>query len=137
MEFVDSNEITKEEKAYYKEKLIGMLQALQEESGVTVQDMKENSQDFPDPADRANFEFERNTTLRIRDRERKLAKKIRKTLKRLEDEEYNVCDECGYYIRKKKTRCQTCNLFMHPLQRTGRTKRKNSVWLSKSDSLFN
>jgi DnaK suppressor protein len=102
MEFVDSNEITKEEKAYYKEKLIGMLQALQEESGVTVQDMKENSQDFPDPADRANFEFERNTTLRIRDRERKLAKKIRKTLKRLEDEEYNVCDECGDYIRKKR-----------------------------------
>ena len=38
-------------------------------------DPKEN---FPDPTDRAALEADRNFTLRIRDRENKLIKKIKK-----------------------------------------------------------
>ena len=102
MKFTNSTKITDEEKAYYREKLLRMLKELQDESGETVQNMKKGSQDFPDPGDRASFEFVRNTTLRIRDRERKLIKKIRRSLTRLEKDEYNICDECGEFIRKKR-----------------------------------
>ncbi|MCP4754241.1 MAG: RNA polymerase-binding protein DksA [Proteobacteria bacterium] len=102
MKFVDSTKITKKEKAYYQQKLEGMQNQLVEEFGETVQEMQDSNQEFPDPTDRANFESERNTTLRIRDRERKLIRKIRNALDRLENDEYNVCDECGDYIRKER-----------------------------------
>lgn len=102
MEFLDSPQITEEEKAYYQAKLENMLNELLEGSGETVQEMKSTNQEFPDPTDRANYESERNTALRIRDRERKLIKKIRSAIVRLEEEEYNICKECGDYIRKQR-----------------------------------
>ncbi len=36
--------------------------------------------------------------LRARDRERKLIKKIEKTLKRIEDDDFGFCDTCGIEI---------------------------------------
>ena len=102
MKFVKKPEITKKEKAYYQEKLEDMLSRLQEESGETVQEMKETNQEFPDPTDRAYYESERNTTLRIRDRERKLIKKVKTVLERLQNDEYNVCEECGDFISKER-----------------------------------
>lgn len=102
MEFVDSDEITKKEKTYYREKLEKMLAELEVGTGATVEEMKSTNQEFPDPTDRANYESERNTTLRIRDRERKLIKKIRSAMTRLEEDTYNVCNECGDYIRKQR-----------------------------------
>ena len=102
MEFSDSFEISEEEKAYFKTKLEEMLTQLLDDSGETVQEMKDCNKEFPDPSDRAHLETESITTLRIRDRERKLIKKIRGSLKRLEENEYNVCEECGEYIRKKR-----------------------------------
>lgn len=102
MKFADSPVITKKEKAYYHKKLEEMLSRLSQESGETVQEMQDSKQEFPDPTDRANFESERNTTLRIRDRERKFIKKIRNALQRLEDNEYNVCQECEGLIGKER-----------------------------------
>jgi len=102
MEFTESDEITETEKAYYRQKLEEMLNELLEGSGETVQEMKSSNQEFPDPTDRANYESERNTTLRIRDRERKLIKKIRNAMTRLEANEYNICEECGGFIRKQR-----------------------------------
>jgi DnaK suppressor protein len=50
---------------------------------------------FPDPTDRASLEGNRNLTLRIRDRERKLITKIDEALGRIEGGTYGVCEECG------------------------------------------
>ncbi|MDP6880033.1 MAG: TraR/DksA C4-type zinc finger protein, partial [Alteromonas macleodii] len=36
--------------------------------------------------------------LRTRDRERKLIKKIEKTLKRIEEDDFGFCDQCGIEI---------------------------------------
>ena len=95
-------ELLDEEVLYYKQKLDGMLLELFEETGGTIQEMQDATLEFPDPADRANYEFERNTTLRIRDRERKLIKKIRQALQRLKDGLYNECEECDEEIGKKR-----------------------------------
>jgi len=54
-------------------------------------DMKDN---FPDPTDRASMESDRNFTLRIRDRERKLIAKIREALERIEDGTFGHCEMC-------------------------------------------
>jgi len=56
----------------------------------------------PDPTDRASIESERSFELRIRDRERKLIKKIRKALERIDDGSYGLCEECGEEIGEKR-----------------------------------
>ena len=64
----------------------------------TVTHMKDEAANFPDPADRASQEEEFALELRNRDRERKLIKKIDKTLQLIEDEEYGWCESCGVEI---------------------------------------
>ncbi|MCY1395308.1 RNA polymerase-binding transcription factor DksA [compost metagenome] len=64
----------------------------------TVDHMKDEAANFPDPADRASQEEEFSLELRARDRERKLIKKIDKTLQLIEDEEYGWCESCGVEI---------------------------------------
>ena len=71
---------------------------LMEEVDRTVSHMKDEAANFPDPADRATQEEEFSLELRTRDRERKLIKKIDKTLVRVEEDDYGFCDQCGVEI---------------------------------------
>jgi RNA polymerase-binding transcription factor len=73
------------------------MNELRLEAGRTVENMDED-ENFPDPTDRASMESNRNSILRIRDRERKLIFKIQEALERLRDGEYGLCEECGEEI---------------------------------------
>ena len=73
-------------------------QELMEEVDRTVNHMQDEAANFPDPADRASQEEEFSLELRARDRERKLIRKIEKTLARIEEEDYGYCDSCGVEI---------------------------------------
>jgi DnaK suppressor protein len=64
---------------------------------------KEN---FPDPTDRATLEADRNFMLRIRDREAKLIKKIKKALDRIEDKTFGICESCGEDISIKRLKAR-------------------------------
>ena len=68
-----------------KKKLNGMLAGLEAEVANTVDGMRVGTGAFPDPTDRASLESDRNLTLRIRDRERKLKNKIEDAIARIED----------------------------------------------------
>ena len=61
----------------------------------TVGHLKDDSANFPDPLDRASHEEEFSLELRARDRERKLMKKIDKTLAKLDTDDFGYCDHCG------------------------------------------
>jgi len=52
----------------------------------------------PDPADRASIEEEHSLELRTRDRERKLLKKIKEAILRIDKKEYGYCLETGEEI---------------------------------------
>ncbi|HEY0289176.1 MAG TPA: RNA polymerase-binding protein DksA [Pseudomonas sp.] len=71
---------------------------LMQEVDRTMLHMQDEAANFPDPADRASQEEEFSLELRARDRERKLIKKIDKTLQLIEDEEYGWCESCGIEI---------------------------------------
>ena len=75
---------------------------LMEEVDRTVTHMKDEAANFPDPADRATQEEEFSLELRTRDRERKLIKKIDKTMERIEADDYGFCDACGVEIGIKR-----------------------------------
>lgn len=88
---------------------------LMEEVDRTVNHMKDEAANFPDPADRATQEEEFSIELRTRDRERKLIKKIDQTLERVEQQDYGFCDTCGVEIglrrleaRPTATQCVDC-----------------------------
>ena len=76
-------------------KLQGMLDELEAEVATTVDGMRVGTGAFPDPTDRASLESDRNLTLRIRDRERKLRNKIDDALARIEDGTFGMCEVCG------------------------------------------
>ena len=72
-------------------------------AGKTVSDMTQVAEgDFPDPPDRALLESNRNFTLRLRDRERKLLAKIKEAMKRIDDGVFGICDRCGGEIGEKR-----------------------------------
>jgi len=79
---------------YFKEILLERLDALYSEAEKTVTGMTDMKDNFPDPTDRASMESDRNFTLRIRDRERKLIAKIREALERIEDGTFGHCEMC-------------------------------------------
>ena len=79
----------------WRDLLTDQLNGLIVEAGRTVEGMNGERTEFPDPTDRASLESDRNFDLRIRDRERKLIKKIREALDRIQDGSFGVCDECG------------------------------------------
>jgi DnaK suppressor protein len=78
-----------------RSRLHGMLEDLENEVTTTVDGMRTAGGAFPDPTDRATLESERNLTLRIRDRERKLRNKIEDALARIEDGTFGICEVCG------------------------------------------
>ena len=68
----------------------------------TVDRMSKGSNSFPDPLDRAMSESTRVLELRERDRERKLLRKIRDALARLENGSYGICEVCEEEISEQR-----------------------------------
>ncbi|HAM32514.1 MAG TPA: RNA polymerase-binding protein DksA [Deltaproteobacteria bacterium] len=68
----------------------------------TVVDMTHVEENFPDPTDRASLESNRNFTLRLRDRDRKLVAKIKEAIKRIEAGTFGICQGCGGEIEEKR-----------------------------------
>ena len=88
---------------------------LMDEVDRTVDHMKDEAANFPDPADRATQEEEFSLELRTRDRERKLIKKIDDTLTLINSGDYGYCVTCGVEIglrrmeaRPTATQCIDC-----------------------------
>lgn len=105
----------KEKVAYFKELLTKRLADLLENADDTVLGMTAPKENFPDPTDRASHEANQNFELRIRDREHKLIKKIRKALDRIENGTFGICEACGEDIsierlkaRPVTTQCIDC-----------------------------
>ena len=78
----------------FKNLLNEKLDELLDEANKTVTGMSNPNENLPDPADRATLESDRNFTLRIRDRERKLIGKIKEALERIENGTYGICESC-------------------------------------------
>jgi DnaK suppressor protein len=83
---------------YFRQLLTDQLQALLAQADDTVSGMTAQKENFPDPTDRASLEADRNFMLRIRDREHKLIKKIKKALERIDNGTFGICESCGEEI---------------------------------------
>ncbi|MBL8433576.1 RNA polymerase-binding protein DksA [Zoogloea sp.] len=80
--------------AFFRDRLARMRDELLENAASTGANLRENEL-VADPADRATVEEEHALELRVRDRERKLIKKIEEALGRIDEGEYGWCEETG------------------------------------------
>ncbi|NOH80292.1 RNA polymerase-binding protein DksA [Vibrio sp. RE86] len=87
-----------EQMAHFTKILSAWRNQLMEEVDRTVHHMQDEAANFPDPVDRASQEEEFSLELRNRDRERRLIKKIEKTLNKIEEDEFGFCESCGVEI---------------------------------------
>lgn len=90
----------------FKTSLTDQLEELLDEAGSTVSGMTNQKETFPDPTDRAALEADRNFMLRIRDRESKLIRKIKKALLRIEDDTFGICEKCGEDISAERIKAR-------------------------------
>lgn len=107
--------MNEKQRAHFRMLLLAWKKELMEEVDRTMSHLKDEAANFPDPADRASQEEEFSLELRTRDRERKLIKKIDKTLELIENNDYGFCDACGVEIgirrleaRPTATLCVDC-----------------------------
>ena len=87
------------QKAHFRALLELWRDTLVEEASRTVTHLQdEGVVNLPDPNDRATQEEEFALELRTRDRERKLLKKIEKSLVKITQDDYGYCETCGEEI---------------------------------------
>ncbi|MDV2857201.1 MULTISPECIES: RNA polymerase-binding protein DksA [Oceanimonas] len=94
----DEEYMNEAQKTHFRKILGAWRNQLREEVDRTVGHMKDEAANFPDPVDRAAQEEEFALELRARDRERKLIKKIEKTLQKIEEDDFGFCEHCGVEI---------------------------------------
>ncbi len=87
---------------YFRGLLNQKITDLLDEAEKTVSEMTDEKENFPDPNDRASLESDRNFELRIRDRERKLIRKMQEALNRIDQGTFGICDRCGGPISEKR-----------------------------------
>ena len=114
----------KKDLEYFRNLLEDQLQDLLAQADHTVSGMTVPKENFPDPTDRASLEADRNFMLRIRDREHKLIKKIKKALERIENGTFGICEGCGEDIsvqrlkaRPVTTQCIDCKTKEEALEK--------------------
>ena len=94
--------MTPDQLEYFRDLFTQRIEGLLGEAGKTVSEMTGGTESFPDVTDRASQESDRNFELRIRDRERKLVKKLREALQRVDDGTFGICEVCGKDVSEKR-----------------------------------
>ena len=117
----------KEHIEYFREVLSISLEELLNQENITVSDMTVLIETFPDPADHASFQAERDSLLGISERKTKLIKKIKKALDRIENDTYAICKTCGknislshLLVRPTSTKCIDCEIKAEAVEKRSR-----------------
>ena len=119
--------LSKEELETLKRGLEEQLESLMSQSRDAVRAVTEVRENDADPLDLAVSESNRDFSLRLADRERRLMGKIRLALGRIQEGEYGVCESCGAAITYKRllarpvaTLCIDCKTEAEQLERRKR-----------------
>jgi DnaK suppressor protein len=78
--------------AFFRQRLVELRDQLLQNADDTGEHLREN-EITTDPSDRATLEEEYTLELRTRDRERKLLKKVEKSIRMIDDGSYGFCEE--------------------------------------------
>ena len=96
---------------YFRGILTQNLNDLLKKRGEAVSSLLESTVEASDPMDKATLEADRSFIIRIRDRETKLIRKIEKSLRRIDEGTFGVCDECGEEISIKRLKARPVTTY--------------------------
>ena len=96
---------------FFRQLLMQWMQELLNQADETVEELLDSRENLADPLDRASAESDRIRTLRMRDRESMLIKKIRQSLEDIENGEYGVCEDCGEDISIERLKARPVTSF--------------------------
>jgi DnaK suppressor protein len=96
---------------FFSHRLNQWMEELLNHADDTVEGLLDSHEKLADPLDRASAESNRSWTLRIRDRERMLSKKIRTSLEAIETCEYGICEDCGEEISIERLKARPVTSF--------------------------
>ncbi len=114
----------KKELEFFRKMLKQQLEELTQRSDATIAGLLNSTITSADSLDRTSLESERDFTLRMLDRENKLILKIKKTLGKIEDQSFGICEVCGEEIdiERLKSRpvtelCIGCKIYQEKLEK--------------------
>ena len=116
--------LTKKKLEFFKKLLNERIDELLSQANETVSGMTSHKENLPDPSDRATLESDRNFTLRIRDRERKLIGKIKEALERIEQGTYGICEDCGEEISSERLKARPVTTLCIDCKKTQETEER-------------
>jgi DnaK suppressor protein len=104
---------------YFRMLLEDQLMELGRKAGLTLNELLVDDRHLPDPLDRATSDTVVSMSLRIRDRESKLIRKIIKALSNIDSGNFGICEQCGrdiaiqrMKVRPVTTLCIKCKTKM-------------------------
>lgn len=125
--FPDDEYLSQEELKTMWEILENQLQELLDESREDLHSLTEQREVDADQLDLAVTESNRDFALRLADRERRLLRKIKRSMNRIQNGEYGACESCGGPIsvqrlmaRPVAALCIDCKTEMEQLERPKR-----------------
>ena len=101
----------KKDLEFFRHLLTQWVEELLNRTDDTVEELLDSQENLADPLDRVSVESERIWTLRIRDRESFLIKKIRQSLEDIETGEYGICEDCGEDISIERLKARPVTSF--------------------------
>ena len=116
--------LTKKKLEFFRKLLNERIDELLNQANETVSGMTSHKENLPDPSDRATLESDRNFTLRIRDRERKLIGKIKEALERIEQGTYGICEDCEEEISTERLKARPVTTLCIDCKKTQETEEK-------------
>jgi DnaK suppressor protein len=116
--------LTKKKLEFFKKLLNERIDELLSQANETVSGMTSHKENLPDPSDRATLESDRNFTLRIRDRERKLIGKIKEALERIDQGTYGICEDCGEEISTERLKARPVTTLCIDCKKTQETEER-------------
>jgi DnaK suppressor protein len=100
------NMLANNDKEYFKNLLSKQLDEALKEAKAGADDTSNPLAVSPDFVDQASAETRNVLSFRIRERDGRLARKIRRTLAKLEDGTFGICEECGKRISEGRLKAR-------------------------------
>jgi len=98
--------LTQDKKEYFEELLFQRLDELFAGANKAVNDFDGLRDISPDFTDQASMETDAAFSFRLKERESRLMRKITRTLEKLDEGNFGVCEECGRGISEERLKAR-------------------------------
>jgi len=99
---MQNRKLTQEKKEYFKNLLIQMLNELIADANLAVRGFAGHKDVCPDFLDQASMESDADLSLRLKERESRLMRKVWRALEKLDEANFGVCEKCGKEISEER-----------------------------------